>query len=96
MPCKGSLPPMEFARDDTPPQIWDRIMRERQWVGRKVDAFLRAGSGSGERVRYMDLMRRWEKQQRALMRQRAARLKAQQQQQQQLLLQQQEQQPQQQ
>ncbi|KAK6353658.1 hypothetical protein TWF696_005620 [Orbilia brochopaga] len=65
MPCKASLPPMDFARDDTPPQIWDRIMRERQWVGRKLDAFLKAGTGHGERVRYTDLMRRWERQQRA-------------------------------
>ncbi|KAK6342223.1 hypothetical protein TWF730_001701 [Orbilia blumenaviensis] len=29
MPCKSSLPPPEYARDNTPKWVWDLIMRRR-------------------------------------------------------------------
>ncbi|KAF3185888.1 hypothetical protein TWF788_003936 [Orbilia oligospora] len=37
MPCKHTLLPLPRARDDTPPQIWDRVMGNRAWILKRID-----------------------------------------------------------
>ncbi|KAK6332980.1 hypothetical protein TWF718_010806 [Orbilia javanica] len=71
MPCKATIPPVEIARDDTPREIWDWLLRQRKEVrdGRESlpSSFNLWGSGVLESLSYEVRMDRWEAQQEELL-----------------------------
>ncbi|EGX54028.1 hypothetical protein TWF569_004692 [Orbilia oligospora] len=70
MPCKATIPPVEIARDDTPREIWDWLLRKRKEVRDESElrpqSFNPWGAGVFESIGYETRMNRWEDQQEEL------------------------------
>ncbi|KAK6508693.1 hypothetical protein TWF506_010772 [Arthrobotrys conoides] len=70
MPCKATILPVEIARDDTPREIWDWLLRKRKEVRDESEScpqsFNPWGAGVFESIGYETRMNRWEDQQEEL------------------------------
>ncbi|KAF3909190.1 hypothetical protein ABW20_dc0101211 [Dactylellina cionopaga] len=87
MPCKATLSPVEIARDDTPREIWDWLLRKRKDVRDQSDLHPQSYNNWGaevfESIGYETRMAAWEDEQEEARIQLERSLNSQQQQQQQ-------------
>ncbi|KAK6512599.1 hypothetical protein TWF481_001483 [Arthrobotrys musiformis] len=70
MPCKATIPPAEIARDETPREIWDWLLRKRKEIRDESElspqSFNSWGAGVIESIGYETRMNRWEDEQEEL------------------------------